>query len=635
MLDVAVLVPFQNWPSSWIDPGVRASLAASKLVAIRARDRFFEYLGRPGATPRNASTHRSLTAVVLATSLERAGVDWRVLDPGAVTLGEWRARLEKLRPERPRLVAISSTFVNDGFWLATLCELVRRVLPEARVAVGGYYYASDAKQFLSLDADVFCIGEGDVRIVSITEAVRDGRPLDAIPGLYLRDAAGALRYTGEVEPLSLDTVPRPDWSLSPRIDPPIDARREAIHFAVETQRGCVFKCEFCTFRTLAAPVLASVERGVSAIRDAASYGDGVISVVDATATYPRDRFRTLITELIRQGGSSLPISIWARVTDLDEDVCALMAKAGVRQVQIGMESGDQRMLNAMRKGTRVADLAPAIHALGRHRVAAHTSFVYGFPGESHESLATTRRVIATMNDGHEQWPVVRGVSLSLFDALDFAGVRQRDVLQESRRFDWNHLEITPPEAAEQVMKTHLELSRIPHAPSSGFGVVATRSHHFEHTPGDGDGLEFFRFAKAVDRGVGLFVEQELEGKRPDSKELSRLRDFLLPRWREPRGKRRPLDALWVRARHRATWQVMKEWPTERDRGVGPLTRLALAWEVGRATGRPRDILDAARNGAYPRLGYSKQGSKGTPSTAAEQLIRIGIATGRRRLSGAR
>lgn len=632
MLDVALLVPFQSWPSSWVEPGVRASLAATKLVAVRARDRLLEHIGRSEQVAKKSAAHRSLTAVALATSLERAGLSWRVLDPGPSTLRDWRSRLESLRSARPKLVAVSSTFVNDGFWIASLCALVRRILPDSKVAVGGYYYASDAKQFLSLDADIFCVGEGEARITAITQAIKDDRELDGIRGLYLRSGR-TLRYTGDVEPLRLDELPLPDWSLSTRIEPPVDPRQVPLHYAVETQRGCVFKCEFCTFRTLAAPVLASVEHGVTSIVDAASRGDGLISVVDATASYPRDRWRALLERLIERGGSRLPLSVWARVSDIDEEISALMAKAGVRHLQIGQESGDQRMLNAMRKGTRVTQVAPAMAALGRNRITAHASFLFGFPGETHGSLATTRRLMTTMNDSYEPWPVVRSVSISLFDALDFAGVGQRAVLQDRRRFGWDHLEVTPAQAADAVLLTHLELSRTPRAPSSGFGVIAARSHHFDQTPDESGGIQFFHWAKALDRGIGIFVEEELEGKRPNRAELRRIRDVLVAEWPVDRGLKRVLRGSVARARHRLTWRVMHEWLDESHRGVGPLTRLALGWETVRATGRMENAFQAVRSGRYPSIGFVDEAEHvEARREAADQLIRLGVATGQRRLS---
>jgi hypothetical protein len=147
--DVAVLVPFEQLPGSWTDPVVRSELAPARLVAVRASHKVAELLGVAEAAPFPA-THRSLTSIALATSLERAGLRWRVIDPGAISLGDWRRWLERLRTDPPRAVAISSTFIVDGYWLATLCELARRALPESRVVVGGYYYATDARKFLSV-----------------------------------------------------------------------------------------------------------------------------------------------------------------------------------------------------------------------------------------------------------------------------------------------------------------------------------------------------------------------------------------------------------------------------------------------------------------------------------------------------
>lgn len=633
MLDVALLVPIQSRPSVWGDSDMRANIAPTELVVVRARDRFLEHLGadvRAESTTR-VGAHRTLTAVTLATNLERAGLRWRAIDPGWLSLQGWRAKLESLREERPRLVAISTTFVTDGMWIATLCDLVRKTLPDSRIAVGGYYYATDAKFFLSLDADIFCVGEGEVRIVGITEAVRDGRSLDGIPGLYLRTAAGRLRYTGDVEPLALRELPLPDWSLSTRMDPPVDPDRELIDYPTETQRGCVFKCEFCTFRTLAAPMLESVDRAVARIRDVAARRQGSISLIDATATYPRERWRKILERLIEQGGSALPISLYARVTDIDDEVASLMAKAGVRFARIGQESGDQRVLNSMRKGTRVDQVAPAIAALGRHGIRAMLFMIYGFPGESEESLAANRKLLRTINDGYESSPVVRTVHIALFDHQDFAGIHLRDAVRGAKRFGWGALPIPPKRAREAALETYLELSRIPHAPYTGFDSAGWLWQLFGRTEAVHHDAAFFRWAKALDRGIGAFVEEELEGKRLDRSALARARDQVLAGL-SPSVRRTPrLRGALTHAKHRATWRLIREWAREPEAGVGPLTRIALALDVARSTGSARHAAYALANGRYPTLGVDETPTDIETRDAAEQLIRFGTATGKRRL----
>jgi len=238
-LDIALLVPFEPLEAGWVDPRTREVLAAHTAL-VKARHRFEELLG---VFPNEAvaRAHSSLTAVQLATCLSRTGLAWKVWDPGSAPLAVWRRIIDDLRREEPRVVGISSTFIVDGYWLATLCALVRRALPKARLVVGGYFYAENADEFLSLDADVLCVGEGERRIVQIVEAARDGTPFDAIAGLYVRHGS-SLRYTGDAEPLSLDEQPLPDWSLASRIEPPVDVERDAFEHCAETQRGCMFKC---------------------------------------------------------------------------------------------------------------------------------------------------------------------------------------------------------------------------------------------------------------------------------------------------------------------------------------------------------------------------------------------------------
>src|SRR5206468_4617943 len=142
------------------------------------------------------------------------------IDPGQQEIRWWRKRLEALRPRRPRAVGVSTTFTVGGKWLRALCAVVRDVLPDTKVILGGYYYTSDAADFLSMDADVYCIGEGELRVERIVQALRDGATLEEIPGLYLRRAGAPHRFTGRAPQLALDELPAPDWTLVDRIEPP-------------------------------------------------------------------------------------------------------------------------------------------------------------------------------------------------------------------------------------------------------------------------------------------------------------------------------------------------------------------------------------------------------------------------------
>lgn len=254
-VDAVLAVPFQSRTAFFVDPLTRRSAGLHWGAKVyEAISELTELVGRPlddwdayspmfsGGETLRPQAHRSLSAVALATVLERAGLRWRILDPGNEELSWFRRELGKAAALDPPFFGICSTFVVSGAWLRMLIAIARRMLPRAKIAVGGYYYASDTKDFLALDADILFVGEGEVRLPELVRAVGENRPLTHIPGLYLRRRDGSLHFTGPAEPLDLAKHSRPDWSLVSRIDPPVSLEHDSFRAAVETQRGCVFKC---------------------------------------------------------------------------------------------------------------------------------------------------------------------------------------------------------------------------------------------------------------------------------------------------------------------------------------------------------------------------------------------------------
>ncbi len=608
--DVMLLIPFQPGAGTFMDQEARRSgIAHVNLPILEARYALEAHLGRElaptPASDRNTVTraavehqaHRSASAVVLSTHLERAGLVWETIDPGARDLSYWRARLHRARACPPRTVAICSTFVVSAPWLRLLCALVRRALPDARLLVGGYYYATSAKDFLSLDADVLCVGEGEERLPRIVHAIRrnDWAELERIPGLYVRDGAGHMRFTGAVQALDLDALPAPDWRLVERIEPPARIDRDAIVYLVETQRGCVFKCEFCTYRTLANLTRASAEcavRRITGVAPPEASARSLVDIVDSTATYPHDRWRAILGLLVAQGGSRLPISVYARVSDITEDIAGLMARAGVRRAYIGQESGDQELLNRMKKGTRVTQVRPAVRALWRHRIDPLVAFIHGFPGESERSLSATRELLATLNDGADSEPACTFYRIEPFGLQDCASISQAPGIVEGEHYLGYSSGLGVERVMVEVLRTVVHASRVATAPvcESALDWMGFPTGSVKDRLVSADRRQAFRWMKAVERGVAIFIERGLDGTRPDRAELARTSRAIL----DGLDESSPVRQLRVRVRSaamaRAARRLRQECSAEARRGIGPLTRALLAGMRLRDTGDLRALI---------------------------------------------
>jgi radical SAM superfamily enzyme YgiQ (UPF0313 family) len=549
---------------------------------------------------RSQAARRSLSSVTLATHLERAGLKWEVVDPCIQELEYWRRRLAQARKDPPKAIAICSTFIVGEFWIKTLLGYAREMLPNTKILLGGYFYAVNVKKFLALDADVFCVGEGEIRLPEIVRAVNSGGSLDHIPGLYVRKPDGSLLYTGRVEPLSMEDLPLPDWRLASRIEPPIDLDNCQVSTWVETQRGCVFKCEFCDYRTIALPNVMSPERAVEAILSAAVASKGSLRLTDATASFPHKRWEDMMRLLIERGGSPVPIWCYSRVSDLYDHAVDLMSRAGVKHVFVGQESGDQRIILAMKKGTSVKHVQPAVAALAKHGVGATFAFIHGFPGEDDASINATRSMIVHINDGFEKEPPVLQYLVQPLGVIDFAQVsRSKEMEGTEHWMGYDGAGITPERAMKEVYETVIAASRVPHAPAFMLtpGTMPVYwEEFFFFTP---HRYKIHRWYKLIERGCAIFMERAVEGTPVNDAELARIKRQILSYYDELPVWRTAARRVMAGAAGAVFKRLVSECAHEKDRGPGPLTRALVGVSALKDTGKPKLALKALQTGSYP------------------------------------
>jgi anaerobic magnesium-protoporphyrin IX monomethyl ester cyclase len=463
--------------------------------------------------------HRSLTSIALATALENEKLAWDVIDPGLCTMAEWRKKLEKYSESKiePDVIGISTTYFTTAEWLNIYIAMCRKFFPHSKILVGGYMYGTSTENFLSLDADLFMVGEAEERLPRLVRAIITKTDFKHIKGIYYRDSDGELIFSGHPEALRISELKEPNWDLSNRIEPQLNPDSTPLTIGIESQRGCVFKCQFCTFRTLTAPNALSVEQTVAHVMSTSKYANGsLLSFTDATATFPSDRWKDIMRDLISAGGSPHPISAYARVNDLTEEVVSLMDKANVRGVFIGQESGSQEILSLMKKGTHVSKVKPAIKALAKSQISPLFGFIHGLPGETDETIEETRHMICSLNEDNKNSPVVYQFALSPFTPQDLASVTHDADLMKKQY-------ISTVQAVEAVLETFIASTQVSHAPNMlGIGP------HFSFK-----GLvpmtmtEYHRWTKKLQRGVAIFAENTFNNRPIDKTELNRIKNELI------------------------------------------------------------------------------------------------------------
>jgi anaerobic magnesium-protoporphyrin IX monomethyl ester cyclase len=323
-----------------------------------------------------------------------------------------------LAASRPSVVAI----VEDSFnYITKMCTLrLREATIEmigaarargCRVLVSGSDAADHPQRYLDAGADAVLLGEAEATLADVVETWRDdpSASLAHVSGLALRAANGLLITPPRAGVRDLDALPLPAWDL---VD--ADAYRRAwrgahgrLSWSMVTSRGCPYGCNWC-----AKPVFG---RRYSQ-RSASSVADEMQSLARDVAPdhiwFADDIFGLTgrwIAELaaqLRARGVRIPFMIQCRADLLSDDVVRALADAGCEEVWLGVESGSQKILDAMDKGTTVAQVRSATRALKSHGIRACWFLQLGYPSEQWEDVLATRDLV------REERPDDIGVSVA-------------------------------------------------------------------------------------------------------------------------------------------------------------------------------------------------------------------------------
>src|SRR5487761_767 len=213
-------------------------------------------------------------------------------------------------------------------------------------------------------------------------------------------AMGAMKLSGL--PRDLDQIPFPARDL-------IDIGRygevwKSVHgiFSLNAvaSRGCPFRCNWCakpiygnSFHTRSAE---SVAGEMQELKE--SWGAEHIWFADDIFAL-KPRWALELAEAAERRHAVLPFKMQSRVDLMAPETVAALRRAGCSEVWMGVESGSQKILDAMDKGTRVSQVPVARENLRRHGIRACFFLQFGYPGEDWEDIQETIRLVrATQPD---------------------------------------------------------------------------------------------------------------------------------------------------------------------------------------------------------------------------------------------
>jgi anaerobic magnesium-protoporphyrin IX monomethyl ester cyclase len=278
------------------------------------------------------------------------------------------------------------------------------------VIAGGQHVTFFDSEALSTGLIDFIVrGEGERTAVDLMQHIEEGNSFDEVKGIsFVRD--GEVVRTAE-RPLiqDLDSLPFPARDLLPlsRYTTTLGGRAMA---AALTSRGCPFNCDFCACsqffgRSWRTRSLESVIEELEFLQD--TYGYRAVAFFDDNFTLKPKRMLEFSEEILRR---KWDIYWWAfsRVDSVvkHEDVVKLMARAGLRQVFVGFESGSQEVLDQFGKDLDVDKAFRAVEILRKYKISVWASFIIGALNETKRMIKQTIKFANKLNPDFTQFGIL-------------------------------------------------------------------------------------------------------------------------------------------------------------------------------------------------------------------------------------
>lgn len=344
----------------------------------------------------------------VASALDSAGYQVRFLDL-CFERDPVRASGAAVRAFHPDLIGVSVRNIDNSDAIAlrhytpearSVMRALRESAPTAKIVAGGAAFGvAPEALFRDLGVDYAVAGDGERASVALIDALCSGKAIEALPGL-VRDRAGTVTFTPPSEDADLDSLP------SPSLHRWIDLARYQRHGAtipIQTKRGCVYKCVYCTYR--------NVEGWGYRTRDPELVADEIeelkrkagihhFDFVDSTFNSPPGHALEVCEAISRRKlGVRLDTTNFTPATASHELLTA-MKGAGFRTLGITAESASDPVLEKLEKGFNSAKVREVAARVESHGIRTLWIFLVGGPGETPETLEETL--------GFAKWRLERG-----------------------------------------------------------------------------------------------------------------------------------------------------------------------------------------------------------------------------------
>ena len=350
-----------------------------------------------------------LGLAMVAAVLEKNGYLVEILD--LPTLGFSENSLPMIiRQEKPDAVGITAMTPTISS-AVSVAKKVKETDSNVTVLLGGAHATILPEETLqnTPEIDIIVRGEGEQTTLELVKVLEENPgSINQVLGITYKEGASIKSNPLRPPILDLDSLPFPAFHLLPvgkyRLHPPFGRRSPVM--PIITSRGCPYRCIFCSksvfgkkYRSNSSAYVVDEIRLLNE-----KFGVKEIKFYDDVFTLDRKRVIAICRQLKEQG-IDIPWTCETRVNLADSELLGVMKDAGCYMIEYGVESGNQRILNNLKKDITLGQAIEAFKLTHEAGIETVAYFMIGSPEETPQTIEETVEFVKKLDPDFVQFSI--------------------------------------------------------------------------------------------------------------------------------------------------------------------------------------------------------------------------------------
>ena len=328
-------------------------------------------------------------------------------------------------------VILFSTYIWNVNDIVKLCDNIKKVKPNMKIALGGPEVSYDSEDSMKKYdfVDYILYGEGELVFRDFVKHLKGDIKIEDVDGIVYRNNKDIIKNKPMKLLENLDLIPSPYEKLNKE-----EYENRIVYY--ETSRGCPFNCQYCLSSTLQGLRYFSIDRVKKDLKALIDARVSQIKFIERTFNANKKFAMEIMKFLMENDNDYTTYHFEVTAHLLSDDMLEFLkdCKEGLFQFEIGVQTTNEKVLDAVGRRDDFGKLSYVVKKIASYRnIHQHLDLIAGLPYEDYKSFENSFNDVFNLGIEHLQ--------LGFLKMIKGTGIRNRADEHEFRYKDYPPYEV--------------------------------------------------------------------------------------------------------------------------------------------------------------------------------------------------